>query len=232
MNDAKDQNHLDGDFLDACRTGRFEDAVIFLSRGADLEARDAQENGALHLAAQGNAARTMAHLIKSGIALETCNRIGMTPLHMAAWGNHSDGMKVLIEAGMDVSAKDNEGRSPLALAAQGRNNVDRTDTVLLLIAHGANAEDGPLKYRKTTMGQAAVLGKLKERIFEILDRGLSGANEDAAEPLIAYAKASKVPHSNKETLNDMVGVIESQQARSAINSMLNDLQIKASSTKP
>jgi hypothetical protein len=173
-----------------------------------------------------------AIVIKSGIALHSCNDNGMTALHMAAWGSHTDGVKLLIETGMDVNAKEKEERSPLALAAQGSNNVDRTGTILLLIAHGANAEDGPLKYRKTTMGQAAVLGKLKERMVQILDDKLSPAIEDTHEALIAYAMANKVPHSNSETLKDMAGVIESQQARAAINAMLGDLQTKTSRAAP
>jgi ankyrin repeat protein len=106
-----------------------------IKHGANVAARDAQGNTAMHWAAFGHNdyRRAMRYLVALGADLNVRNDEGRTPLMNAAIEHKLFPVKALIALGADVDAKDNSGRTALAHAVARKSH----HVVRLLRMNGA-----------------------------------------------------------------------------------------------
>jgi ankyrin repeat protein len=89
----------------------------------DVNATNADDENALHWAAQSNDLESARLLIEAGINIEQRGDLGRTPLHEAAAFGHRDMVLLLIESGADVHAL-TEGDTPFGLArSKGHNDI-------------------------------------------------------------------------------------------------------------
>ena len=112
--------------------------------GANLNARDANGDTALHRAALGIYKDKVAELIATGADVNATNRQGRTPLHAAVEkiGVWEGPLVEILKAKPRVNARDNEGLTPLHVVALSDSTFRREATKALLEA-GAdpNARD-------------------------------------------------------------------------------------------
>ena len=128
--------------------GHTEIAELLIARGADVHAKDKNDNTPLHTSANMGAKEIAELLISKGVNVKATNEFVRTPLHYASCRGSKEIVELLIAKGADVNAKDEEGDTPLHDAAR----VGENEIAELLIANGANlnsiTEDGqtPLDY--------------------------------------------------------------------------------------
>jgi len=92
-------------------------AQLLRTAGADLNARDEEDDTQLHNAAcQGHA--EIAKVLLTRTNLNARNKYQETPLHYAACEGHVDVAQVLLAARADFSTKNANGKTPLDLAKQ------------------------------------------------------------------------------------------------------------------
>ncbi len=113
--------------------GRIEAARGLLDLGADMEAVDANQNTALHEAANKGHANIIELLLEKGSAkksalIESSNSQGNTPLHLAV-SNGGRVVSVLLEQGANLNARNNEGKNALDIARKNSNS----ETMKLLL---------------------------------------------------------------------------------------------------
>ena len=113
-------------------------AMLLISRGADVNARDNMDATPLHWAAINNKIALSKFLIEKGsdvnIAAEKGNPEGLTPLILAVSGRHTAISKLLLSNGADVNKPDKSGTTPLIYAASN----DDTNSIAMLLAGGAD----------------------------------------------------------------------------------------------
>src|SRR6516225_5718565 len=107
-----------------------------LDGGVDVNARDADGNTPLLLAAVYAGPECVELLLKKGADVNASNKLGATPLIRAA--TNYEKAKLLIDAGADVKVKTKSGRTPLTLAARKAGN---SQTVKQLLSRGADAKE-------------------------------------------------------------------------------------------
>ena len=108
---------------------------VLLAKGADVNARDAQEGTALQRAAGsfGNQAMVEA-LLKAGADVNAADKNGQTPLMWAArWGD-SGRVQALVDGGAKLNLRDSKGMSALDYARNRRDkDVTQKNKVLKII---------------------------------------------------------------------------------------------------
>src|SRR5262245_47569740 len=104
---------LPAELARAIRDGDLKAVRARLDAGVDVNARDADDNTPLLLAAIYAGPECVELLLKSGAAVNAMNKLGATPLHRAAT-NYAKA-KLLIDAGADAKVKTNSGRTALTL---------------------------------------------------------------------------------------------------------------------
>ena len=98
--------------------GDLSAASALLAAGADVDARDANNNTALHLAADAGRAAMVSLLIQATASLNVKNNAGNTPLHLSAEAGHVAVVSLLIQATASLNVKNNTyGDTPLHVAA-------------------------------------------------------------------------------------------------------------------
>jgi N-acyl-D-amino-acid deacylase len=128
---------LPAELARAIRDGDLKAVRAQLNGGVDVNARDADGNTPLLLAAVYAGPDCVELLIKKGADVKAINKFGVTPLIRAA--TNYEKAKLLIDAGADVRVKTTFLKAtPLTLAARKCGN---SKTVKLLLSKGAYAKE-------------------------------------------------------------------------------------------
>lgn len=126
---------LPAELAKAIHDGDLKAVRAQLDGGVDVNARDADGNTPLLLAAVFAGPECVELLLKKGADANAANKAGATPLTRAATDYRKS--KLLIEAGADVKAKSGFGKTPIMIAAIKYGN---SKTVKLLIDKRADAK--------------------------------------------------------------------------------------------
>jgi cytohesin len=123
----------------ACEKAPLEVVQILLvvggGQGQGLEARDNQEETALHRAAHGGNKEVVTFLLSKGAQTSSWDEDGATPLMVACWVGHLEVAQILFDAteGQGLEERDVGGETALSYAASGGN----TEVVAYLLSKGA-----------------------------------------------------------------------------------------------
>ena len=142
--------------FEAAKSGDPAKMEQFLSAGADVNARDENNDTALIVSARhGRSAIVDLLLSKKGLDPDATNHSRCTALIGASERGYSDIVKLLLKAGSKVNVKSADGFAPLALASR----EGHAETVKLLLEKGADikarTDDG-----KTALSLASGRGRL------------------------------------------------------------------------
>jgi N-acyl-D-amino-acid deacylase len=126
---------LPAELARAIRDANLKAVRALLDAGVDVNARDANGNTPLLLAAVYASPECVELLLKKGADVNAANKAGATPLMRAATDYPK--AKLLIDAGADVKAKMSLGKTAIMIAALKYGN---SKTVKLLLDKGADAK--------------------------------------------------------------------------------------------
>jgi uncharacterized protein len=138
---------------------------LFISRGADIDLRNANGESALALAAWRGQTEAAQWLIERGARINTPDK-HWSPLHYAVFGGHEAMTDYLLAQGADVEARTTNGSSVLMMAVyEGRESLVRK-----LIDKGARRDvrndwgDGAMEWamRNNQIGIARMVGDPEE----------------------------------------------------------------------
>ena len=96
---------------------------------ATAEAKNADEQSLLHLAAHGGDLEIVATLLKHDLDVDQVDRDGRTPLHFATMKTHRGAARLLLEHGAAIDPTDHDGRTVVHLAAE-KNDAQLLQLVL------------------------------------------------------------------------------------------------------
>ncbi len=110
----------------AVNNNNIEIVKLLLDNGADVNAKDVEENTPLHIASEKGYTKVVNQLLtnkksKNKININEKDNDWNTPLHMAANNNKIGIVKLLLDNGADVNAKDVLGIIPLCDAVNNNN---------------------------------------------------------------------------------------------------------------
>jgi len=117
----------------AAGSGDEEALQQLMNQGADVNAKDAGENTALHLATKHGHKNIMHLLIAHGADVNAQNDYLSTPLHLTE--RNMESIRILLEAGADPNMTDKDWNFPYYFAFYGAMSRELTE---LYIKHGAN----------------------------------------------------------------------------------------------
>lgn len=92
---------------------------LLVSRGADVNIRDKEENVCLHWAALSGCDDVAQALLEARCDLNAVNVHRDTPLHVAARENHLECVMLFLSRGADVNHRNREGATPLDCCVHG-----------------------------------------------------------------------------------------------------------------
>ncbi|XP_026331683.1 ankyrin repeat domain-containing protein 50-like, partial [Hyposmocoma kahamanoa] len=158
----------------AALEGHFDTVQALYTRGADVDALDADRRSTLYVLALDNRLAMARYLISQcGARVDTTDSEGRTPLHVSAWQGHTDMVNLLIKVGGAlVDGRDRCLRTALHAAAwRGRAAVLRA-----LLKHGADAA-AVCTQGATPLGIAAQEGH-EECVLWLLQHGADPLQAD------------------------------------------------------
>ena len=160
--------------LRAIDSGKEEDAMEMLAKGASVHALDTDSKTPLHCASKMGLAGLLGVLLQKGAAIEARDDVGRTPLHSACSNDHEGMVKALLVAGANIEAKDDDEGTPLHHAcSEGRERI-----IKALFNAGTNIE-AQSKFGQTPLISAA--SSMYEDCIRLLIR--NGANVRAKDRL-------------------------------------------------
>lgn len=106
--------------FDAAHDGNIEEIKRLLDEGADINARDKDNNTILHWAISNDQLEAVKELLDRGIDIELRENGGFTALHFAARLRNVEIVKELLNRGADIHAKTNAGKTALYFASRFR----------------------------------------------------------------------------------------------------------------
>ena len=109
-----------------------------IEHGADLNAADADQHTALHLAVLCNRMKPIVVLAKAGANMDARAKNGWTPLHFAADALNLEALTILLKHGARADAKNRYLRSSLHLAATRAGMQGAAEVVDALLRSGAD----------------------------------------------------------------------------------------------
>lgn len=151
--------------LEATEKGNFARVEYVLSRGADVNVKDAFGWTPLMNVASAGRMDIATSLLANGANLELRDNGGTTALGLAAAKGRDDMVTLLLERGANINAKDGKGLDPLMMAAKG-GFLGLTKT---LLDKGANINLSDNDGNTTLM--LAAKGAHREVVELVLDRG-------------------------------------------------------------
>ena len=106
-------------------------AKLLISRGADVNVKDAMGHSLLHWVCAFGSVRAADYLIERGVASNGVDQEGITPLHVAAWRGRPELARLLVAAGADPNASTTEGETPLDWARSNQNSETEAELARL-----------------------------------------------------------------------------------------------------
>lgn len=89
---------------------------LLIEKGADVNAKDTNDDTPLHNASVEGYLETVKFLISKGADVNAVNKISMTPLHVSTWVHRYKVVKYLLSKGANKNVKNFEGDTPFDLA--------------------------------------------------------------------------------------------------------------------
>jgi ankyrin repeat protein len=152
--------------IKAAGKGDSEVVEALLDSGADINARDEQNQTALHQAANRGHAPVVKLLLERGADVNAKNLFGQTSLLAPVYRGSLDIVRALLGAGADVDARSElSGQTPLLSMSSGRTKI-----VEVLLEEGADVNAKGEFYHETALILAAISGN-KATVKALLDKG-------------------------------------------------------------
>lgn len=173
---------MDHRLREACDKGYEKVVKALLEAGANIEAKDEDDQTSLHHAANGGHPEAAKLLLEAGAKTEVhtkgsdtgliLDNQGRTPLHLAAEQNNAEVVQILLAAEADVNALSTIEQNPLhriAVCCDG----DGGKVVQILVEAGANIEaKDSMGYTPLILAAGGGLGEIKALLE-------AGADKDA-----------------------------------------------------
>jgi len=152
--------------IEAASKGDSEVVEALLDSGADINARDEQNQTALHQAANRGHTAVVKFLLERGADVNAKNLFGQTPLLAPVYRGSLDTVRALLSAGADVDARSGlTGQTPLLIVSSGPTKV-----VEALLEEGADVNAKGKFYHETALMLAAISGN-KATVKSLLEKG-------------------------------------------------------------
>jgi ankyrin repeat protein len=152
--------------IKAASKGDSEVVEALLDSGADINARDEQNQTALHQAASRDHTSIVKLLLERGADVNAKNLFGQTPLLAPVYRGSMDIVRTLLGAGADVDARSElSGQTPLLSMSSGRTRI-----VEVLLEEGADVNAKGEFYHETALMLAAISGN-KATVQALLNKG-------------------------------------------------------------
>ncbi len=111
-------NELNDRLFDAAKSGNVTQINRLLDQGAQVNAKNATGETALHAAAALGRTAAVGLLLQKGANPNTKTSNGWTPLHSAARFRHAQVASLLVSRGASLNVRNSQGKTPVALAQQ------------------------------------------------------------------------------------------------------------------
>lgn len=151
--------------------------------GANVDAKDDDENNAIHLAAAKGWEEVVTKLLESKASVDDQNKFGNTPLHLAAKEGHSSVVQILLNGGANPNMENQDGDTPLQSALK-KGHLQ----VAEIISHKTgNMKEMPLLHWAIKEGHL----KIVELLLAKEEVDVTAKNEDGQTPMSLASKNGK-----------------------------------------
>ena len=136
--EEQEQKKLNAKLYIAIEEGNTKNVIHLIESGANVNARDENDNAALDIAAQIGNVETIEALIRLGANVDARNEDGKTPLYYASAPKR---IEALIRLGANVNERDNLGNTPLHRNAEIFEDSAKSIETLIRLGANVNAQD-------------------------------------------------------------------------------------------